>query len=231
MKEIHMKTAASDVYAELEREAQGRGISAIAVLAEKAKAEGKRMVEKFNELVAKAGGVVLLRESARPPRPQSLESAFERLGHSPRSARVAAGLNEATAPTKHEDPGSALDADGKPIFAGGDFGRSDYGFTPSDVPATWELLLTTTPGGAPDPDFVRAAVELLDPANPAPGPNITVEDLPAVLAKVAKAWQKAIPDEQLPAILTAEAAAFLRLGVPLRGLEAAARGRIHSRRF
>jgi hypothetical protein len=93
-------------------------------------------------------------------------------------------------------------------------------------PSTWELLLTKTPGGEPDPDFVRAAVLAIDPATQSVETvTIPEDDLPGVLATLAKAWKAAIPDEALPAILTSEARAFLRLGVPLKGLSAAARGR------
>jgi hypothetical protein len=83
-----------------------------------------------------------------------------------------------------------------------------------------------TPGGKPDPDFVRAAVMAIDPANQSVD-TVTIpdDDLAGVLSALSKAWKAAVPDEALPAILTAEAAAFLKLGVPLKGLSAAARGR------
>ena len=164
----------------------------------------------------------------------SLVESFGRLGHNSKGARVAAagrsGFREASAATKHENPGTVDDGDtGKPAFAGGEFPASSYAYVPDATDTdTWWGLLVTTPGGEPDPDFVRGAVAQLNDGNPG-NPMIPDADLPGVLATLSKAWKAALPDEEVPAILTAEAAAFLKMGVPLRGLEAAARGR--SRRY
>ncbi len=149
-----------------------------------------------------------------------LAEAFESLGLSEESARVAAGgragLREAKELTKTEP------ASGE--FKGGAFPKSDYAYTPSNDPATWQLLLTTTPDGDFDAASVRAAVAALDGTNPLPGPGIADDDLPGVLSKVSKAWRAAGLGD-LPDILTAEARAFAQLGTGLEGLVAAARGR------
>lgn len=224
-----MKTATSDVYAELESEAKRRGISDIALLAERAKAQGVRLVEMFDRLLATKGGTVRLVESRRQSQTATLAKAFEGLGLSPAAARIAAagraGLREASAATKHEDPGTVEGDNGKPAFAGGEFPASSYAYVPNaSDPDTWWGLLATTPGGEPDPDFVRNAVAQLNDGNPG-NPSIPEADLPDVLDTLRKAWAKALPDDELPAILTAEAAVFLKLGVPIKGLSAAARGR------
>jgi hypothetical protein len=222
----------SDAITEFETEAKRQGVSPVALLDAQAKAEGiswGRLYERLLQSSPKSSVTVRLLESKRQVQPE-LESAFTRLGHNSRAARAAAGgrsrLREASAATKHEVPGGEENVIDDTSFEGGDFGKADYAYTPSDDSAKWQLLLTMTPGGKPDPDFVRAAVLAIDPASQSVETvAIPEDDLAGVLATLSKAWKAAIPDDQLPAILTAEAAAFKRLGVPLKGLSAAARGR------
>ncbi len=252
-----MKTATSDPIAEFEAEAQRQGVSWRALL--KSRAAAEHITEgQFYERLLKSSGAVRLRESARAPRPHELEKAFESLGHSAKGARIAAagrsGLREvslfvtpaqvstlvslaqvrmqqANEVTKHEVPGGDEYVIDDTSFEGGDFKKGDYAYTPSDDPDTWQLLLTMTPGGKPDPTFVRTAVMAIDPANQSVTTvAIPDDDLPGVLAKIATAWKAAIPDEALPAILTAEAAAFLALGFPFVGLSAAVTSTRYSRR-
>ncbi len=145
------------------------------------------------------------------------------LGLMPAAARTFArgryGIREA-AVTKHEDPAGA--------FKGGDFGKADYGFSPTDDPESWDLLLTLTPGGDPDPASVRAAVAAIDPANAAvPTVTIPQDQMATVVAKLSKAW-KAAGLGELPALLADEGlmASFRQLGhTSVAGLRAAARGR------
>lgn len=137
-------------------------------------------------------------------------------------ARGRAGLHEADAPTKHEPANGS--------WGGGDFVRADYAYTPSD-PETWQLLITTTPGGVPDGDSVRAAVNAIDTTSSAvPTPSIPEEDMPSVLATLSKAWVAAGLGE-LPPVLSAAAleSAFRQLGHTSEAARIAARGR--DRRF
>jgi hypothetical protein len=181
---------------------------------------------RHTESTRKHPATVALREhrkGAELPPPnvtKALGEVFRNMGLDTRAARIAAagrrGIYETV--TKHEDPTGN--------FKGGDFPATDYAVVGDDQdPETWSLPLTLTPGGTPDPDHVRAAVLAIDPTSPQANPGITDAQMPAVIAKLTKAWKAALPDEELPAILTAEAAALLRLGVPIKGLSAAMRGR------
>src|ERR1700681_1247687 len=153
---------------------------------------------------------------ATADRPKNdLVGAFRRLGLSESSAKIAAGgragLHEATTPTT--DP------------ADGSFGKADFAYTPSDDPDTWQLRIAAEPGGEPDPDLVRAAVDALGGTPGGDFVEIPADALPGVLKTLSNAWRDAIPDEELPPVLSAEAATFLALGVPVKGLNAAIRGR------
>jgi hypothetical protein len=155
-------------------------------------------------------------------KPSSLLESFRRRGLSERAARVAAagrrGVLEAV--TKHEDPAGD--------FKGGDFPASDYAYVGDAAdPETWALVLTVTPGGTPDPDYVKAAVQAITPGNPTPNP-VPDSALPDVKAALAKAWTKAgLAADSLPEILTTEALrrSFRRLGLSETAATVAASGR------
>lgn len=89
--------------------------------------------------------------------------------------------------------------------AGKNFPASDYAYVPDpDKPSTWKLRLTSTPGGAPDPQIVGAAVAALGKGFRGNKVSIPAADLPKVKAKVKAAWLKANPDKtskDLPAII------------------------------
>jgi hypothetical protein len=184
-----------------------------------------RTLIKRHEAAKKPATTVALREQRRKAEdltPQ-LEAEFKRGGMSADRARIAAagrrGLREVV--TKHEP------AVGD--FKGGDFPASDYAYAPDKQdPSTWQLQLTVLPGGQLDPDSVRAAVQAIDPANPADNP-VPEDELPAVIAKLARCWTgSGLPAEEMPAILTAESlrAEFRRGGVTsTTALSAAVRGR------
>ena len=79
--------------------------------------------------------------------------------------------------------------------------KSDYAYTPDDVPSHWKLRLTKSPGGSPDPGIVGAAIAALGKGFRGNKVIIPSADLPAVKAKVRAAWKKANPDkggEELP---------------------------------
>lgn len=85
------------------------------------------------------------------------------------------------------------------------FLSKDYAYTPDPKKSsTWKLRLTNTPGGAPDPRIVGAAVAALGKGFRGQKVQIPSEDLAKVKAKVKSAWLKANPDkssEDLPAAL------------------------------
>lgn len=114
-------------------------------------------------------------------------------------------------------------------FKGGNFPASDYGFVPdaSDPESGWALLLTLTPGGDPDPASVRAAVAAIDTSNLAVPTVVIPEDqMPGTLAKLATAWKKCLPADELPGILTQESLRRVFAGwMSERAATAAARGR------
>ncbi len=159
------------------------------------------------------------------PSTTSLFAAARRLGHSPASARIFAagrsGILEAA--TKTEVPAGQ--------FKGGEFPASDYAYVPDSAdPSGWELLLTVTPGGTPDPDSVKAAVLAIDSTSRAVLTVTIPEDkMAAVVANLAKAWRASgLPVDEMPEVLTAESlrAGFARLGISSAvGLRAAVRGR------
>ena len=85
------------------------------------------------------------------------------------------------------------------------FHKADYAYTPGG-PSTWKLRLTNTPGGAPDPHIVGAAVAALGKGFRGQRVQIPSQDLGAVKAKVRRAWHqanpKATPDD-VPDVLKA----------------------------
>jgi len=189
------------------------------------------------------------------PLPESeLAMAFKRLGHSESSAKVAArgrsgpasagslveagkrlGLPQAAAKTFARGRDGVTEAvtrhePGAGNFKGGDFPASDYAYVGDrEDPNTWKLRLTVTPGGPADRVAVRAAVAAVDPANLAvPNPEIPDDDMPAVLARLHKAWTQAgLSADEMPSFLAAEALrrAFRQLGLSEREAAIAAKGR------
>ena len=82
--------------------------------------------------------------------------------------------------------------------------KSDYAFTPDDVPSHWKLRLTSAPGGKPDPHIVGAAVAALGKGFRGNKVEIPAEALHGVKAKVRAAWKAANPDkgsDELPEVL------------------------------
>lgn len=88
---------------------------------------------------------------------------------------------------------------------GRSFPAGDYAYVPDpNSPSTWKLRLTSTPGAAPDPGIVGAALAALGPGFRGQKVQIPAGDLAAVKAKVRAAWRKAHPgaaDADVPAIL------------------------------
>lgn len=82
------------------------------------------------------------------------------------------------------------------------FPASDYAYVPDpDMPSTWKLRLTSSPGGDPDPQIVGAAIAALGKGFRGNKVQIPSADLAAVKAKVKAAWKKANPDkdeEEMP---------------------------------
>lgn len=85
--------------------------------------------------------------------------------------------------------------------------KSDFAYTPDDLPSHWKLRLTSTPGGSPDPHIVGAAVAALGQGFRGQKVRIPAADLPAVKRRVLRAWHAAHPGETaVPAVLkTSEA--------------------------
>jgi hypothetical protein len=83
--------------------------------------------------------------------------------------------------------------------------KSDYAYTPDDVPDHWRLRLTSSPGGKPDPRIVGAAVAALGPGGFRGNPvSIPKSALPGVKRKVLRAWREANPGkkpEDVPDVL------------------------------
>lgn len=78
----------------------------------------------------------------------------------------------------------------------GNFPSSDYAYVPDpDMPSTWKLRLTSTPGGDPDPSIVGAAIAALGKGFRGNKVEIPSNELSAVKAKVKSAWKKANPDK------------------------------------
>lgn len=88
---------------------------------------------------------------------------------------------------------------------GENFPSSDYAYVPDpDLPSTWKLRLTATPGGTPDSGIVGAAIAALGKGFRGNKVDIPAAELAAVKAKVKAAWTKANPDkkpEDMPAII------------------------------
>jgi hypothetical protein len=88
---------------------------------------------------------------------------------------------------------------------GENFTSKDYAYVPDpDMPSTWKLRLTSTPGGDPDPQIVGAAVAALGKGFRGNKVQIPEAELAAVTSKVKAAWKKANPDkkpEDMPAII------------------------------
>ncbi len=151
--------------------------------------------------------------------PGTLLQAGQRLGLVPAAALTFARGRFLEALTKKEPAGGT--------WPGGNFPATDYAYVgDAEDPETWELLLTFTPGGEMAPKAVRSAVLAIDPSTQSPNP-VPEDALPDVKTKLAKAWAKAIPDEELPAVLSQEALrrAFRGIGLSESSAAIAARGR------
>src|ERR1700746_4042522 len=107
-------------------------------------------------------------------------------------------------------PSDMLNEYGEITFAtktegGKSFPASDYAYVPDpNMPSTWKLRLTATPGGGPDAHIVGAAVAALGKGFRGKKVQIPAADLPKVKAKVRAAWLKANPDKtskDLPTII------------------------------
>ena len=86
------------------------------------------------------------------------------------------------------------------------FQSKDYAYVPDpDSPSTWKLRLTDTPGGAPSPRIVGAAIAALGPGG-FRGQKVQIpsSEMAAVKRKVRAAWKKLNPDadpEDVPAAI------------------------------
>lgn len=94
-------------------------------------------------------------------------------------------------------------ADAKCKTEGGDcYPASDYAFVPDpELPSTWKLRLTSSPGGDPDPGIVGAAVAALFKGFRGNKVEIPSDKREEVIGKVKSAWLKANSDkteEDLP---------------------------------
>ena len=135
------------------------------------------------------------------------EPVTPNVGYTPEAVGVLAlsadRFTEAGAKTKTED--------------GQKYPASDYAYVPDpDSPSGWKLRLTSTPGGAPDPGIVGAAVAALGKGFRGQKVQIPAEDLPRVKARVRAAWHKAHPDakpDDMPDALTE--AGLTRFAEPL----------------
>jgi len=91
---------------------------------------------------------------------------------------------------------------------GRNFFASDYAYVPDpQKPSTWKLRLTNTPGGAPDPRIVGAAVAALGKGFRGQKVQLPAADRGRVRARVRAAWLKANPEksrEDLPNILKSD---------------------------
>lgn len=75
---------------------------------------------------------------------------------------------------------------------GESFPASDYAYVPDpDMPSTWKLRLTSSPGGDPDPHIVGAAIAALGKGFRGNKVQIPADKLEAVKDKVKAAWKKA----------------------------------------
>lgn len=113
-----------------------------------------------------------------------------------------------------EEAGATKREDGK------DFFKSDYAYTPDDLPSHWKLRLAASPGGGPDSGIVGAACAALGPGFRGQKVQIPAGDLATVKAKVRAAWKKANPDrkpEEMPPAIREAATEMALLGdtVPL----------------
>lgn len=80
---------------------------------------------------------------------------------------------------------------------GENFPSTDYAYVPDpDMPSTWKLRLTATPGGIPDSGIVGAAIAALGKGFRGNKVEIPSAELAAVKAKVKAAWKKANPDKK-----------------------------------
>lgn len=85
------------------------------------------------------------------------------------------------------------------------FSKGDYAYTPSDMPSSWKLRLTSEPGGPPDPAIVGAAAAALSSGGYRGQPvDLPSDAVAGVKAKVRAAWHKANSDksaDDMPASL------------------------------
>jgi hypothetical protein len=99
-----------------------------------------------------------------------------------------------------------VDKDGK-TYDGVTYPKSDFAYTPDDVPSHWKIRLTKTPGGAPDAGIVGAAIAALGKGFRGKKVIIPAEALAAVKAKVSAAWKKCHQSDQgveMPEVLKGE---------------------------
>jgi len=81
------------------------------------------------------------------------------------------------------------------------FKEEDFALVPDpNDPTTWKFLLTSTPGGDPEPRIVKAAVLALGD-DFRKKVQIGTEQMPKVKARVRQAYTKALPGASLPEIL------------------------------
>src|ERR1700746_1992774 len=121
-------------------------------------------------------------------------------------------------------PSDMLNEYGEITFAtktegGKSFPASDYAYVPDpNMPSTWKLRLTATPGGGPDAHIVGAAVAALGKGFRGQKVSIPEADLPKVKAKVRAAWLKANPDKtskDLPTIIASGEVVSLETETPV----------------
>lgn len=91
------------------------------------------------------------------------------------------------------------------------FKKSDYAYTPSDVPGSWKIRLTNSPGGDPDAQIVGAAIAALGKGFRGNKADIPDDALPGVMERVRQAWREANPDkddDDMPTAIAKKAAEF-----------------------
>ena len=90
-------------------------------------------------------------------------------------------------------------------YAGKTFPKSDFAYTPDDIPSHWKLRLTKVPGGKPDARIVAGAVQALQPSGfRGKKAQIPASALSGVKAKVRAAWKDANPDksaDEMPEVI------------------------------
>jgi hypothetical protein len=115
---------------------------------------------------------------------------------------VTAEIGEIGGPEDNEEPHSTTTSYSsttvttEAVKDGDGFAAGDFAYVPDPAkPSTWKLRLVKTPGGDPDPGIVGAAIAALGKGFRGQKVDIPTADLPAVKAKVRKAWKAANPDK------------------------------------